>query len=236
MKFWQACFQNMQDNLIAEKVPFRSLTRARQENGSYCGPAVLTILLSQYGINFNQESLVLAVASKDLVLEKGMSVGLMAESVRKLVPGMKAWVKRDSSISDLERLVEEYKCPVIVDWQGEFATNDYGGGDETAGMLESAINPEMSSDGQIPKGDEGHYCVVVEVNRVAGYVRMIDPYGHYAGQDRFFAINDFDGRWWDDRIDTLPTGEKKYVYENKLMFLILPANLRWPEEMGMVEI
>jgi hypothetical protein len=227
----------MQDESTTEKIPFRGLKRIKQETGSYCGPAVLQILLSHFGVNIDQEKIVDGANCRDTVMERGMSVDLLASAVKNLVPGMSFWVKRLSTLADLEKIITEYKLPVAVDWQGEFSSNDYSKGDEVAGMLEKADEVvEVADTGETPKGDQGHYSVMSDISLVNGYVRVVDPYGHYAGQDRFFASSDFFARWWDDRLDYLPGGGKKYIFEDKLMFLVLPANLRWPEELGMREM
>lgn len=225
----------MQGNDI-EQVPFRGLLRARQDNGSYCGPAVIQMLLSHYGIVSSQNGLVQAAGSSvDLVKERGLSADELAMGVKRLVPGMNFWAKRDATISDLIKIVCEYNFPVVVDWQGVFVSDDYGNSGDTV-TTTTTTTPEVSDDGQTPKGDQGHYSVVVDVNQTAGYVRFADPYGNYAGKDRFIAISEFLPRWWDDRINYFPNGEKKYDYVNRIMFIVLPSNLRWPSELGMIEL
>lgn len=221
--------------LNKEIIPFRGLMRTRQENNSYCGPAVVQMLLSHYGILPRQDDLVRAAGSNvDLVKQRGIAADELALGVRRLIPGMSFWVKRDATISDLNMVVREYKFPVVVDWQGVFETDDYGDGGEAVATTDSKV--EMSDDGQVPKGDQGHYSVVVDIDQVAGYIRLADPYGNYAGRDRFFAIPEFWPRWWDDRVNYFADGTKKYDYVNRLMFILLPSNLRWPEELGMVEV
>ena len=234
MRFWQVYSVNMQDRLMIEKIPFRGLTRSKQSTGSYCGPAVLQILLSHYGVEMDQEWIVDGASCRNTIMDRGMSVELLAKAIKNTVPGMSFWMKMNSEISDLDMLLGEYKFPVAVNWQGEFETVDYEIGDEPLGSSETL---EVDSDTEDKlKGDQGHYSVLTDINLMGGYVRVADPYGHYAGKDRFFAVEDFSARWWDDRYDYLPNGEKKYIYVNRLMFTLLPSNLRWPAELGMVEV
>ena len=51
-------------------------------------------------------------------------------------------------------------------------------------------------------------------------MRFADPYGHYAGKDRYVALWEFEERWWDDRIDTDEKGKKVYVLEERLIFVV----------------
>ncbi len=205
------------------------LGRVRQLNGSYCGPSVLQILLSHFGIQADQESIVEAGASRKHVIENGMSVELLAKAVNTLYPEMSLWVKRDGTLDDLERMVRQYNYPVGIDWQGIFESSDYETGitnvEETVAIEDSAC-----------RGDDGHYCVVVDVDRGSNKIRMMDPYGHYAEHDRYFEMDEFLNRWWDDRTDNLPDGSKKYIFERRLMFVVVPKSVRIPEVLGMVEI
>jgi len=88
----------------------------------------------------------------------------------------------------------------------------------------------------IAVGEQGHYCVAFEVNKKKGYLRFADPYGHYAGKDRFVAIWEFEERWWDDRIDRGRNRKGTYVYENRLIFIVTQKGDRKPAELGMVEV
>src|SRR5258706_7186138 len=143
---------------------------------------------------------------------------------------MRLCVKREACLADLVRMGREYNYPVAVNWQGMFEMANEYNLDSEIGKQDQIEEP----DGTI--GDQGHYSVVIDVDTANNYIRIIDPYGHYAEKDRFFMIQEFLGRWWDDRMDYEPDGSKKYVYENRLMFVVLPKELRFPEELGMVEV
>lgn len=210
-------------NLPDKHVPFRGINRARQLTGAYCGPATLQILLSHFGEEIHQEEIVRAASTKEYVMENGMSVELLGKAIANLFPRMKMWVKRNASLDDLYRLVHEYRFPVGANWQGEFEDDDYG-------------EDEMEYRGP-HGGSAGHYSVVTDVNPHENHVRIVDPYGRYAGIDRYFPIPEFLSRWWDESDDSDDgTGNIRYVYENRLMFVVLPVGLRFPEELGMEEV
>jgi hypothetical protein len=212
-------------------IPFRNIKRVRQLTGSYCGAASLQILLSHFGLEVHQEQIIDAAMCRDTVASRGMSVEQIARAAKVIVPGMNFWVKRESNLSDLVKMLREFNYPVAVDWQGVFEF-----GDEYDDGGSGQINPQVpqESDGTI--GDQGHYSVVVDVDTANNYIRISDPYGSYAGKDRLFMIQEFLSRWWDDRMDIDSSGKKNYVYENRLTFLVLPKSLSFPEDMGMKKI
>ena len=204
---------------------FKGLNRVKQITASHCGPAVLVTLLSHFGIEVTQEKIVEAAGIEKTVISRGMSVEQMARAINTAFPSMSFWVKRESEVEDLTRLVREYNYPVGINWQGIFKKGcEYdveGIGDESDGSL----------------GEDGHYSVVIDVDPVQDFVRIADPYGSYAGKDRFFGIKKFVKRWWDDRMDySRKTKEKKYVYENRLSFLVIPSAFDFPVELGMIKL
>lgn len=214
-----------------EKEVASKMARVRQLNNSYCGPAALSILLQHYGIEEDQEKIVTAASTREFVIQHGMSIEKLGLAVRNLYPEKRLWVKRDSSLADVERMVREFNYPVGVNWQGIFETNDY---EEDPDIPSDP--PEEDDPNHICKGDAGHYSVVVDVDRANDNVRITDPYGNFSGEDRFVGVQDFLNRWWDDRMDVLPDGTRKYVFENRLMYVVVPLSVRLPEELGMIEL
>lgn len=212
----------------AEEARSTGLERVRQENGSYCGPAVVKILLSHYGIEVTQEEIVNAGSTREHAIVNGMSLEKLADAVKKTHPEMSLWVKRNASLYDLEKMVRVFNYPVVVNWQGIFELDDE--------YEEGLSNVASEFDDPMLKGDQGHYCVVIDVDRSNNHIRMMDPYGHYSERDRFIEVQEFMNRWWDDRMDKNPDGSKKYVYENRLMFVIVPKGVRVPESLGMEEV
>ena len=206
---------------------YDKLKRVRMINGSYCGPATLEILMSHFGIETNQDDIASSGVSIAHARKNGMSIENLAKAVRKLFPDYVLWVKREASLHDIERMVREFNYPVGIDWQGFFEEDEY-----------EAFPPDEFDEPDDPmlKGDEGHYSVVIDIDRSNNQIRLMDPYGSYAKRDRLFEVNYFFNRWWDDRMDKNPDGSKKYVYENRLMFVVLPKNIRLPEILGMTEL
>jgi hypothetical protein len=180
----------MHDN-SADRLPFRALSRVRQLSSSHCGPASLQILLSHFGITAHQEEIVEAGGVRETIVKRGMSVAQLARAVRNIDPRMSLWVKRESTLSDLVKMVREYNYPVAINWQGVF---------EQGGEYES-VDEDDNGEDDGTLGDQGHYSVIIDVDTANNYIRIVDPYGHYAGKDRFFMIQEFLGRWWDDRMD-----------------------------------
>lgn len=215
---------------LETKKTFEHLGRVRQINNSFCGPATLQILLSHFGLSADQYKLVEAATTREHALRKGMSIELLAMAIRNLYPEYRLWAKRETSIADLEKMVREYNYPVGVDWQGIFEGDDYPDDHET---IYTSLPGEDES---MCKGETGHYSVIVDADRSKNYVRMLNPYGHYADNDQLIDLNDFLKRWWDDRMDYFEDGTNKYVYENKLMFVVVPVGVTIPESLGMVEI
>lgn len=217
------------EEVLEKKMTIDSLPRVRQENPAFCGPATLQILLSHYGIETSQDKLVESATTRELALKNGMSIELLATAVKNSYPGMRLWAKRDASLFDIEQMVRVYNYPVGVDWQGIFGSDSYEDYPDEEGE-------EMEDEEEMCKGDSGHYCVVTDVDRANDSIRMMDPYGHYHAEDRVYMIQQFLNRWWDDRVDKLPDGSKKYVYEKRLMFVVVPKNVRIPEALGMTEL
>jgi hypothetical protein len=207
---------------------YENLGRVRQLNGSFCGPATLQILLSHYGIEADQKKLVLSATTWENAIEKGLSKELLGKAINNSYPEMSFWIKNNADLADIEKMVRVYNYPVGVDWQGIF----YEVGDA------NYPNTDITETGEekVSKGDDGHYCVITDVDRTNDRIRMNDPYSDFYENDRFFKIREFENRWWDDRMDKNPDGSDKYVFEKRLMFVVVPKNVRLPEELGMTEL
>lgn len=210
----------------------KTFKRVRQKTGSYCGPAVFEMLVSSYGLDLDQESLVDAGEARSTIMKVGMQLPKLAQGLSKLYPDLRVWKKNDAKIGDLTTILTKGYV-VAVDWQGVFDGDEYGDDEEEGrweGLLEKFSGlPEL-------KGTQGHYSVVLEVNEKKGYVKMADPYGHFAGKDRFISIWEFEDRWWDDAIERNDTGRKKYVFENREMFIVAKKEDELPEKLGMERV
>ncbi len=206
-----------------------SFVRSKQENGSYCGPCVMQMLLSQYDVVVDQKSIVEACGATEVVMKLGIPLKSLAAGFKKLFPSLSVWQKDYSTIEDLENLVKNGYL-VAFDWQGIFTEDEYRD-DVLPTRVERLKNwiektPEL-------KGDQGHYCIALEVNREKGYLRFADPYGHYAGKDRFVALWELEERWWDDRLDKDENGKAVRVLEERLIFLLTKVDDIFPASLGM---
>ena len=206
----------------------------KQLTGSYCGPAVMQMLASSLGVSVYQETLVDACEARKTVMKEGISLIDLAKGLRKLNPDLIVWAKMDSKIEDIKEMLD-FGYPVAVDWQGIFTEDEYG--DEIWNRSDKLVSWWGKQMGEpVSVGEQGHYCIAVEINTNKGYLRFADPYGHYAGKDRFVALWEFEERWWDDRIDKDEKGKKKYVLENRLMFVVTKKGDKTPKKLGMVEV
>jgi hypothetical protein len=167
------------------------------------------MLLSFLGVDVSQESIVEKAGVGERIEGYGMLVSEMAQAVGALFPQFQFWYKEGLSISDLETLVEAYKYPVAVEWQGVF----YEDSDE----------------------DDGHYSVVTHVDSANSIIVLADPYKRFAGTDRSFHITEFENRWWDENEIKDPiTGQINVVRDTHLAFVITDKNISFPESLGMV--
>ncbi|HCQ31632.1 TPA: hypothetical protein DIU27_04610 [Candidatus Collierbacteria bacterium] len=208
-----------------------TLSRARQETGSYCGPAVMQMLVSSLGLSMDQETLIDACKARKTVMREGIPLNDLSKGLQEMYPELDVWWKSEATIEDIQNLLDNGYF-VGVDWQGIFSGDEYG--DDEVNKWGDFWNkiigaPEV-------KGEQGHYCVALEVNKKKGYLRFADPYGHYAGKDRFVALWEFEERWWDDRIGKDEKGKKTYVLESKLMFLVTKKGDEFPKSLGMMRV
>ncbi|MBU0998045.1 C39 family peptidase [Patescibacteria group bacterium] len=189
---------------------FSTMKRVCQKSNAHCGPAVIEMLFSFVGVYFDQDEFVNVIQKSEEELKVyGITVAEMAKSVKALAPEYNFWFKENSSLSDLQQVVEEYGFPVGVEWQGVF----YEDADE----------------------DDGHYSVVTHVDTVNNIIMLSDPYKRFAGSDRSFHIMEFDHRWWDENEIVDELANRKYVTrEEHMMFLITPKETIFPETFGMI--
>jgi predicted double-glycine peptidase len=151
---------------------FPKMKRVKQITNSHCGPAVLVALYSNLGVKASQKGIVASLRATQKIKKFGLSPKDLARASRIVGKGaFSFWRKANGKISDLDAVVNKYKYPVAVEWQGVFYEEE----DE----------------------DNGHYCVITRVDKKAGTLRLADPYSHFAGVDRKFEIKVFQGRWWD---------------------------------------
>lgn len=231
MRYWLGCLLSTQGKLIADQVNSLSFSRSRQETGSFCGPAVIQMMLSSLGIDKSQREISDAYAAYEVVMKEGIPLKGLAKSIKSLGLDVTVWQKYNSSVDDITKLIET-GIPVGFDWQGIFDHDEYG---DEYWNFKSRWKTWWEVKRGIPQlsGDQGHYCIALEVNNEKGFLRFADPYGHYAGKDRFVALWEFEERWWDDRLDKDDQGNVIRVLEEKLIFVVTKKEDEFPLNLGM---
>lgn len=176
----------LEDRVVGK--PFPEMKRVRQISSYHCGPAVLSELFSYVGRNVSQVAVVRSLRAQKKIKKFGLNIDDLAKATNLL--GKKEilfWKKRNSTISDVFNVINKYKHPVGVEWQGVFYEDE----DE----------------------DNGHYGVITKVDMVNNYLRICDSYSSFAGVDRRFKIKVFEKRWWDvNKIKGKNITDKKMMF------------------------
>jgi len=192
-----------------QDLTFSGMHRVRQITSVHCGPAVVKMLLSFVGIRVMQKEVVAAAGITNEKLENyGMIYQEMIRAIKNLAPECIFWYKNDSSLGELSQIINLFKYPVGVEWQGIFLSEDK---DE----------------------DDGHYGIITKVDTVNNLIGIVDPY-YYDGEDRRLGVVEFERRWWDVNFITDPTtGRRQEIYDRRLMFVVARGGETFPEELGM---
>jgi predicted double-glycine peptidase len=192
-----------------DEIPFSRMKRVAQINDYFCGPAVLRMLLSFWGVKILQKEIVnrLGIDSKK-IRKVGMNMLEMSNAVEIVAPQMQFWSKQRTELRELNKLINHYRIPVGVEWQGIF--EEYA--DE----------------------EGGHFSIVTYLNLSENRIMLADPFGPFSEEDRKFSIARFQETWWDDNLIEEPDGKKYIEFDEKMIFLIAPKGESFPEELGMV--
>jgi ABC-type bacteriocin/lantibiotic exporter with double-glycine peptidase domain len=185
---------------------FPAMKRVRQKSDAHCGPAVLQMLSQFWKLNYTQTEFVKAAHVVN-INKTGLTPKDMALAVKRVTP-LQFWVKQKTTINQLAKIINNYKVPVGVEWQGVF------------GKAYSGF-------------DDGHYSIVVKVDKRKRQVIIADPYRHFAGKDRVFTFTEFAKRWWDFNEIKTKTRKKRVIRDRQLIFVLTPKNRHFPEIMKM---
>ena len=123
---------------------FPDLKRVTQRTDSHCGPAVLEVLASFVGFEIDQDEFVDVLSIANKLPTHGMNIGEMGRSVGKLLPNLQFWYKHNSSLNDLSQMVNNFRFPAGVEWQGVFYEDE----DEVKlprTTVSPSVNPETIS-------------------------------------------------------------------------------------------
>lgn len=175
------------------------------------------MLLSCYKIETDQDTIVNSVGTEAKLKNYGITIDELGLAVKKLFPDYQLWFKHFSTLGDLSQLVNEYKWPVGVEWQGVF---DYE---------EEEEDTEGESD-----SDPGHYSIVTKIDTKKNILMILDPDRHYVKKDRRFTILEFERRWWDINEVMDPKTRKQEQHDDyHSMFIVTPNTDFWPEKLLM---
>ena len=193
-------------------IAFPGMKRVRQIDVYSCGPAVISALFSFLGIRVSQKGVIVSLRAKNKIKTLGLNVKDLARASNAI--GKKKvifWEKTGGRVSDLDTIINKYKFPVGVEWQGVFYEDE----DE----------------------DNGHYGIITAVDKKAGYLRMADSFSKFAGVDRRFRIKDFEKRWWDqNEIKVAGTSKRRVLTDKRMMFVITPVEAPWLKKLGMKKV
>lgn len=189
------------------------LKRYTQITESHCGPAVIQMLFSFYGIETSQVEITQAAGAEDTVDVHGVRVEQMAQAVHVLAPYMVLYYKQYATFSDIQALLIEYQLPVGVEWQGLFYDDE-----------EEEVKGE----------DYGHYSIVTSIDYVRKALVIVDPYQDYAESDRMIEIYKFLNRWWDVNEIKDPLSDKPiFLRDDKVLFIVTPRDEALRQRIGL---
>jgi hypothetical protein len=202
--------------------------RFMQISESHCGPAVVQMLLSNLGIEVTQETIAEAGGAARLIELNGMRVDQLAAAVRRLAPQVLFFYKDHANIAELVRVVNDYRYPAGVEWQGQSID-----GNELP-PAEPSPGVGMPADSESENSDYGHYSLVVRAERRRRELIIADPYKDYFSQARIFSFQEFDRRWYDyNEVPTPDSGQPVLAKDDHLFFIVARPNVSFPLRLGM---
>lgn len=183
-----------------------------EQKTGHCGPAAVVMLVSLYGHNATQEEIAEAAGVSQTIKEKGSRIDQLANAIDQLYPDLILLAKYNASVSDVRDIIDSFRMPVGVEWQGMFL-------DSRVGYFE-----------------EGHYSLISGVNFRDQTLTLIDPEPRSALENGTLLIKEFERRWWDDnevsRKDQ--TNAVETIRNKRLLFVIVPKGVATPlRELGL---
>ncbi len=189
-------------------VAFPKMKRVKQITASHCGPAVLVELFSFLGHEISQTAVVKTLRAQRKIKNYGLNIKDLARAARHLGHDFVFWHKANATASDLSRIINKYKYPVGVEWQGQFW--------------------------EFADEDDGHYGVITQIDIKRGILRLADSFHVFHGVDRRFKIANFLKRWWDVNEIKIESGRRKII-DRQMMFVITEKGESWPKKLGMIK-
>lgn len=186
--------------------------RHKQITESHCGPAVVQMLFEAVGIKVSQEKITKAANAEDTIETKGTRIDQLAIAVEKLFPEFSLLYQLESSLKDLDLLINICEIPVAVEWQGVFE------------------DPEEEDE----EGDYGHYSIVSHIDIDKKRLIIVDPYKDFIDQDRIFTFGEFNKRWWDSNEYIDDFGKAHFIVDQQLLFIIAHKNEKLPANLNLL--
>jgi hypothetical protein len=216
--------------------------RFMQISESHCGPAVIQMLLDHLGIAVSQEAIAEEGGATNLIEMNGMRVDQLALAVHRIAPRLAFYFKEHATIEELVRVVNDYRYPAGIEWQGVFDDDDEDDEDEDDDEEDDDEEDDEDDedsddrlvDGESEDSDYGHYSLVTRADRRKRQLIITDPYKDYFSQARVFDYAFFDQRWYDfNEIPDPSTGKSVLVKDDHLFFVVVPRTYYFPRRMGM---
>lgn len=188
------------------KQTFPTIKRIRQQTDYHCGPAVIVMLTSFLETPIKQHDIIIAANVQKTYRKRGMTISELAKGLHVLCPTLTFWYKNEATIDDLDILINTYRYPIGIEWQGAF--------------------------GQYADEDSGHYSVVTAIDKKENIVTLSDPFYYFAGTDRVFPIDEFQSRWWDiNEVTDAELSTTTVTKDVQTLFLITKNDIQFPEEL-----
>ncbi len=206
-----------------------------QISEAHCGPAAIQMMLSNLGIEVSQEQVAEAGGATSLISMKGMRIDQLALAVHRLAPQVLFFYKDHTTIDELVRIVNDYRQPVGVEWQGVFEDEDVARLDRGYKTWASGRGQQaQASNSETGDSDYGHYSLVVQASRRRKEIIIADPYKDFFSQARIFGFKEFESRWYDhNEVSDPATGQAEVVEDFHMMFVITRRNATFPKRMGL---
>jgi hypothetical protein len=185
----------------------------QQITENHCGPAVLQMLLENMEVIVDQKLITHAAGAEKTINDLGTRVDQLARATQALAPGLSFWYKEHATLNDLRTVINEYFCPVGVEWQGLFE--------------------DRPEDDALDEGDYGHYSIITKIDDEKSEMIIIDPYKDYVKQARIVPIDVFLPRWWDWNELVDPQTNKSITKKDENLFFIVTGNEIFPDSLGM---
>lgn len=139
----------------------------------------------------------------------------LAKVTKKLAPNYQFWFKQMATVTDLDKLIHEYRIPIGVNWQGLFYDT----------LKEEKIHN--------PDGDHGHYSIIIDIDAKKDKIVISDPYYEYCDYPRIFSYKWFKTRWHDeDHFVDKTTKLKTILSTKRFIFIIVPKKASFPKKLG----